>query len=273
MRKILLLVVIAAVAVAYGVAASTLRARVAAAAPRIARELEQKLDVRVELGDIVASYAPLGVRIEGIRVASGPATTPPFLTIAALDVRARLLSLLQGRLDAGEIVADGPRVELINSPHDKSQETLVSDRLLALLAEIPFAVTVHDGDVVYEDRDDNPPSKLVASAIAGTIRGAVDGALEAKLAGAALGERSKAALTLRLKPKVGPTGGDEVALEFDVDGGSAAALPAGFVMLRGAELHDPLQLSLRRTAWRARSPPRRSLRSRSSASSPVRSVS
>ena len=136
-------------------------------------------------------------------------------------------------------------MELINSPHDKSQETLVSDRLLASLAEIPFAVSVHDGAVVYEDRDDNPPSKLVASAIAGTIRGAVDGALEAKLDGAALGERSKAKLTLRLKPKVGPTGGDDVALEFDVDGGSAAALPAGFLMLRGAELRDPLRLSLR----------------------------
>ena len=244
MRKILLLLVVAVV-VAYAVAAFTLRARVVESAPELARELTEKLDVRIELGDISVSYFPLAAQIKDVRVSGEAAATKPFLYVDSLAVRAKLLPLLQGRFEFGEIVASRPRVELLSDPRDARSSSLVPERLLAALAEIPFSLTVNDGSVLYEDRADDPPSKLLATAIHGTARGNVEGALDAKLEGAALGEHSTTTLALRLKPKVGPTGGDEVALELDIDGASAAALTEGFVMLRGAPLRDPLRLSLR----------------------------
>jgi hypothetical protein len=247
MRKIIfpLVAVVVVAVVAYGIAASRLRARVAESAPALARGLAQQLDVRIEFGEVAVSYFPLAAKIEALRVSGAPGATLPFLYVDALDVRAKLLPLLQGRLEVREIVADRPRVEVLQNPRDASRASFVPDSLLGALAEVPFSLTVKDGSVLYEDRGDDPPSKLAATSIHGTVRGAVDGRIEAKLEGAALGERSTAKLVLSIKPKVGPTGGDEVALELDLDGASSAALPEGFVMLRGAQLSDPLRLSLR----------------------------
>jgi hypothetical protein len=245
MRKILLPIVLVAAVLGYGFAASTFRARVRDSVPEVVRSLAEKLDVRIEHGDVSMSYLSLSARVRDVRVSGKLAAPAPFLHVDALAVRARLLPLFLGRIEVGEIVVERPRLEMIKQPLDARESTFVPDGILTALAEVPFALTVRDGSVLYEDRSDAPPSKLVASSIGGTIRGAVDGALEAKLEGAALGERSEAKLSLRLLPKVGPTGGDEVALEVDVDGASSATLTEGFLMLRGAELRDPLRLSLR----------------------------
>jgi len=245
MRRIILPLVVVAAVVAYGFAASTLSARVEEALPELTRTLAEKLDVRIEHGDVSVSYLPLAARVTNVRVAGKPAATLPFLHIDALSVRAKLLPLLLGRLEVREIIAENPRVELFTDLRDAGRSTYVPDHILRSLADVPFALTVRDGSVLVEDRGDEPPSKILATSIDGTIRGAVDGALDAKLEGAALGEGSTAKVALRLLPKVGPTGGDEVTLELDIDGASGAALPEGFIMLRGAQLRDPLRLSLR----------------------------
>lgn len=245
MRRIILPLIVLAAVVAYGFAASTLRARVEEAAPELTRTLAEKLDVRIEYADVSVSYLPLAAQVTNVRVAGKPAATLPFLHVDALRVRAKLLPLLLGRLEVGEIVADGARLELLTDPRDAGRSTYVPDHLLRLLADVPFSLTLRDGSVLFEDRGDDPPSKILATSIDGTIHGAVEGALEAKLEGAALGERGAAKLALRLLPKVGPTGGDEVTLELDLDGASGAALSEGFIMLRGAQLRDPLRLSLR----------------------------
>jgi len=246
MRKILLsLVLLVAAVIGYGVAASALRARVTEAVPRVAATLSEKLGVRIEHGDVSVSYLPLAARIRDVRVAGKPAATQPFLQVDALDVRARWLPLLLGRVEVGEIVADAPRLEMIRDPRDARESTVVPERILTALADVPFVLTVRAGSVLYEDRGAEPAARLRASSLDGTVRGGAEGALEATLEGAALSEHSTAKLVLRLLPKVGPTGGDEVKLEVDVDDASAAALPEGFIMLRGAELRDPLRFSLR----------------------------
>jgi hypothetical protein len=248
MRKLLLLSLlsaVAAVAVAYGVAATRLRAHVDEVLPTLTRKLAGKLEVRIDRGDVTVRYFPLAVRIHDLRVSGLPAATAPFLHVDVLNVSARLLPLLRGQLEVREIVADRPRVEVLKDPRDARRSTDVPESLLRGLAAIPFSLRVSNGSVLYEDRSDDPPSKLVASSIDGEIRGDVEGKLDAHLEGHALGERSTAKLGLRLDPKVGPTGGDDVTIELDVDGASASALSRGFVLLRDADLRDPLKLSLR----------------------------
>jgi len=247
MRKLsLVLVAVAvAVAIAYGVAATRLRAHVDELLPTLTRTLAGKLDVRIDRGDVTLSYFPLAARIHNIRVSGIPAATAPFLHVDALDIRAKWLPLLRGKLEVRAIVADRPQVELLKDPRDAHRSTAVPSSFLGALAEIPFSLRVSDGSVLYEDRSDDPPSILVASAIDGEIRGDVAGKLEADLEGHALGEQSRAKLTLRLDPNVGPTGGDDVTIELDLDDASASALSRGFVLLRDAQLRDPLKVSLR----------------------------
>jgi len=245
MRRILSLLFAVAVVVAYGFAARTLRDRVAEMAPALAQSLAGKLDVRIEHGDVTVSYLPLAAGVSDVRVSSRLAATRPFLSIDALSVRAKLLPLLLGRFEVREIVAERPRVELLTDPRDARRSSEVPDGFLSMLAEVPFVVRVRDGSVLSEDYGDDPPSKLYAESFDGAVSTHAAEGLEAKLEGTTLGDRSTVRLALRLKPRVGPTGGDQVALELDVDGASAAVLPAGFIMLRGAVLRDPLQISLR----------------------------
>ena len=245
MRRILSLVFAAAVVIAYGFAVFTLRGSVTKTVPALVQDLAAKLDVRIGHGGVSVSYLPLAAGVRDVRVSSKLAATQPFLSVDALRVRPKLLPLLMGRVEVGEILAVRPRVDMLTDPRDARRSTAVPDGFLAALAEVPFSLRVREGSVLFEDYGDDPPSKLYAESLDGTVGTDADEGLAAKLEGTTLGDRSTVRLALRLKPRVGPTGGDQVAVELDVEDASAAALPAGFIMLRGADLRDPLQLSLR----------------------------
>jgi hypothetical protein len=246
MRKLSFVVLAAvAAAAAHGVVASRLRARVGELLPAATRAFQEKANVRIDHGDVTVSYFPFAARVNRLRVSGPLDANAPFLEMEALEIRVKPLSVLRGRLDVSEVVADRPRIELLKDPLDARRSSTVPDSLLDALAETPFSVTVRDGSILYEDRSDDPPSKLLAGPIDGAIRGGTDGRLDVNLEGRALGESSTAKLSLRHEPKVGPTGGADVALELDIKGASAASLREGFVLLRGAELRDPLEFSLR----------------------------
>jgi hypothetical protein len=241
MRKLILALVLLVLVIS-GVAAVSLRSRVAAMAPEVGRQIAEKIGANVEVGDVDVSLFPLAAKIRDVRVLR-ERNAAPFLTIETVRVGAALLSLFGGKLDVQSVVAERPRIEILRDEEGRQLSELSED-LFASLAELPFTVEVIDGGLLIEDRTVAPPRRLRAEGVRGTVQGGVDGALLAKLEGSVLGSSDDSTLELQLKPDAGPTGGDHVTVDFRVKDGRADAVKEAFVLLREADLVDPLSFEM-----------------------------
>src|SRR6266478_2963703 len=108
---LLVLALAAAVAVPYVVDAPRVQSL-------IARSAAQALGRPVRLGALSVRVLPLpAVRLKNLEVAEDPRFgTKPFLTIETGSFRLRLLPLLRGRVEFGELVLERPQVALIQGP-------------------------------------------------------------------------------------------------------------------------------------------------------------
>ncbi len=242
MRKVILALVVLVLVVS-GVAAVSLRSRVAAMAPEVGRQIAEKIGTKVEIGDVDVSLFPLAAKIRDVRVLRHERSTAPFLTIETVRVGAALLSLFGGKLDVQSVVAERPRIEIVRDEEGRQLSELSED-LFASLAKLPFTVQVTDGGLLIEDRNVTPPRRLSAERVRGSVQGGVEGALVAKLEGSVLGSSDDATLDLQLKPDAGPSGGDHVTVDFRVKDGRADAVKEAFVILREADLVDPLSFEM-----------------------------
>lgn len=242
MRKVILAVVLLALVVS-GFAAVSLRARVAAMAPEVGRQIAEKLGAKVDFGDVEVSLLPLSAKIRDVRITRLERAAEPFLTIETVRVASSLVSLFGGELDVESVVVEGPRIEIVKDEQSRRLSYLADD-LLAKLAKLPFTVQVTNGGLLIEERDVSPPRRISAERVRGSVQGGVDGALVAKLEGSVLGSSDDSTLDLQLKPDVGPTGGDHVTVDFRVKDGRGDAVKEAFVLLREVEFVDPLSFEL-----------------------------
>ena len=175
MRKAILALVLLVVVIC-GIAASSLRSRVAASAPAIGRELAERIGSKVEIGDVSVSLLPLSAKIRDVRVTRRDVPREPFLVFDAVRVEAALPSLLAGELRVRDVVLEKPRLE-VTRDETGAQLSRAPDDLLEALAKLSFSARVVDGEVRYEDRTATPPRRFVADAIDGTLSGGADGSL------------------------------------------------------------------------------------------------
>src|SRR5438445_820660 len=108
---LLVLALAAAVAVPYVIDAPRVQSL-------IARSAAQALGRPVRLGALSVRVLPLpAVRLKNLEVAEDPRFgTKPFLTMETGSFRLRLLPLLRGRVEFGELVLERPQVALIQGP-------------------------------------------------------------------------------------------------------------------------------------------------------------
>jgi AsmA protein len=111
LAALLVLALAAAVAVPYVVDAPRVQAL-------IARSAAQALGRPVRLAALSVRVLPLpAVRLKNLEVAEDPRFgTKPFLTMETGSFRLRLLPLLRGRVEFGELVLERPQVALIQGP-------------------------------------------------------------------------------------------------------------------------------------------------------------
>ncbi|HSN70955.1 MAG TPA: AsmA family protein, partial [Steroidobacteraceae bacterium] len=120
---------------------------------RVAERIGRDLQLR---GDISLSLFPwLAITTGDARLANPEGFGPePFLALEGLRIGVRLLPLLAGRLEIGEIVLEAPRLQLVT---DAEGRTNWQDLLAGDGGEGPTDVTaaglvVENGEILIEDR-------------------------------------------------------------------------------------------------------------------------
>ena len=82
----------------------------------IQSQLEGRLGRKVTFGDMSLQLSPFGIRVADIAIAEDPAIgSSNFIHADALEVRAELWPLLQGRVNLDAVVLRRPIVELVRT--------------------------------------------------------------------------------------------------------------------------------------------------------------
>lgn len=121
MRKTLLIVAAAVIALLVAAVVYISQMDVNRFRPRIQAELQKQLGRPVSLGNMRMGLFPLSVRIDSLTIGEDPAfkTGRPFASAAELRVTVGLLSLLRGQLSIGSFVLRDPVIELVRSAFGK----------------------------------------------------------------------------------------------------------------------------------------------------------
>ncbi len=74
--------------------------------------LEAAVNRDVDIDDISVGFLPVGVRLSGIRVSDPTGLAPALAQVSSVDLRVRLLPLLQRRVEVSRIIIDGMQADL-----------------------------------------------------------------------------------------------------------------------------------------------------------------
>ncbi len=182
--RVLVTGVVVVVALVVGVAALAvlnLRALIGAHHDRLVARVASMVGRPIEVGAIVPSWWPLGVRLHDVTIGEDAAFgTEPFLRAEGVVMGVRPWPLIHGRIEATGVTLDRPRLNLVRdrsarwnveslglAPDDggngksKSRESRFAVRV-PLEWVVGLALTeMRDGDVTIEDRRAEPPMHFV----------------------------------------------------------------------------------------------------------------
>jgi uncharacterized protein involved in outer membrane biogenesis len=130
--------------------------------PRVQAELQQKLNRPVTLGHLGLKLFPLSIRVDGLQIGESPefSTGHPFAVANQVFVGVSLFSLIRGNPEAGELVLDKPKIELVrNTAGVWNYSTLGSSSgSSGGQTNLPLSnLQINDGQVGYTDQMNNQP--------------------------------------------------------------------------------------------------------------------
>ena len=189
-RRILVIGAAALAVIVVGVAAAALLIPGERVAAAVAARAEALLGQRVRMADVGLRFLPMpGVRISGV-VVGGTADDDALATADAVELRARLLPLLRGRVIIGSLALDRPRIlVVVDSAGGTNIPVLGPDEVDTSAGtgprDITFAVdrlTVTDGGITFRDARDGSEVRLAGwdqrLRIRGDVRGGRLGEIE-----------------------------------------------------------------------------------------------
>lgn len=117
MRKLVIGIGIAVIAVIVLLVAGAALLNVNRFRPKIQAELQSKLGRQVTLGELHLHLIPLSIKVDGLSIAESPAfpSQHPFATAQEVYASAGLLSLLRGNPQIDELKLTQPHIELIRN--------------------------------------------------------------------------------------------------------------------------------------------------------------
>ncbi|MBP7669480.1 MAG: AsmA family protein [Candidatus Eisenbacteria bacterium] len=112
----------------------------------VVRELERRLHQPVTVESARLSILPAGVTLSGLEIAAAPNKPIRHARLERVSLRARLLPLLQRRLEIVKVELDRPRIEILSAPAAPSETAPGMEGVgqAARGAAPPMEIDVHD---------------------------------------------------------------------------------------------------------------------------------